>query len=80
MRLFSKKLDKTDLEELREREKLIQHLKLMAQALETQKQMFISSRYSKYRMDGNKVYDIELKTGKIKEVKIPPRRPPIMPK
>ena len=74
--MFGKKLDKTDLEELREREKLIQHLKLMAQALETQKQMFISSRYSKYGMDSNKVYDIELKTGKIKEVKNP--KPPMM--
>ncbi len=70
--MFEKKLDKTDLEELREREKLIQSLKLMTQALQTQKQLFISSRYSKYRMDENRVYDIELKTGKIKEVKNPP--------
>jgi len=75
--MFEKKLDKVDLEELREREKLIQSLKLITQALQTQKQLFISSRYSKYRMDENKVYDIELKAGKIKEVK---NHPTIMPR
>jgi hypothetical protein len=74
--MFEKKLDKIDLEELREREKLIQSLKLITQALQTQKQLFISSRYSKYRMDENKVYDIELKAGKIKEVKNPPTMMP----
>lgn len=74
--MFEKKLDKIDLEELREREKLIQSLKLIMQALQTQKQMFISSRYSKYGMDENKVYDIELKAGKIKEVKNPPTMMP----
>ncbi len=76
MKMFEKKLDKTDLDELREREKLIQSLKLITQALQTQKQLFISSRYSKYRMDENKVYDIELKAGKIKEVKNPPTMMP----
>jgi hypothetical protein len=68
--MFSKKLDKTDLEELRKRTELINQHILISQALETQKQQFLLSRFSKYGMDITKEYDIDLKTGKISEPKI----------
>ena len=68
--MFSKKLDKTDIEELRKRTELINQHILISQALETQKQQFLLSRFSKYGMDITKEYDIDLKTGKISEPKI----------
>jgi len=67
--MFSKKLDKTDLEELRKRVELINQHLLIAQALETQRQNFLLNKYSKYRLDASKIYDIDLTTGRIKEVK-----------
>lgn len=75
MPFFSKKLDREDLEELKEREKLIREFKLIVQALEFQKQVFITSRYAKYKMENGKEYDIDLITGKIQEVKSPPKQP-----
>ena len=67
--MFTKKLDKTDLEELRKREELINQHILITQALQAQKQNFIISRFSKYGMDITKEYNIDLKTGKITESK-----------
>lgn len=66
--MFTKKLDKTDLDELRKRQELIHQHQLIAQALEVQKQQFILSRFPKYKLDGNRKYDIDLKTGRIKEI------------
>lgn len=65
--MFTKKLDKTDLDELRKRQELIHQHQLIAQALEVQKQQFILGRFSKYKLDPNRKYDIDLKTGRIKE-------------
>lgn len=65
--MFTKKLDKTDLDELRKRQELIHQHQLIAQALEVQKQQFILGRFSKYKLDPNQKYDIDLKTGRIKE-------------
>ncbi len=65
--MFTKKLEKTDLEELRKREELINQHILIIQALQAQKQNFIISRFSKYGMDITKEYNIDLKTGKISE-------------
>ena len=67
--MFSKRLDKTDLEELRKRTELINQHVLISQALETQKQQFLLSRFSKYGLDITQEYDIDLKTGKITEAK-----------
>lgn len=67
--MFSKRLDKTDLEELRKRTELINQHVLISQALETQKQQFLLSRFSKYGLDITQEYDIDLKTGKIIEAK-----------
>jgi hypothetical protein len=69
--MFSKRLDKTDLEELRKRTELINQHVLISQALETQKQQFLLNRFSKYRLDITQEYDIDLKTGKITEAKKP---------
>jgi len=63
--MFSKRLEKTDLEELRKRTELINQHILISRALEAQKQQFLISRFSKYGLDITKQYDIDLKTGKI---------------
>lgn len=65
--MFSKKIDKLDLEELRKREELINQHILITQALQTQRQSFLLSRFSKYGLDISKEYSIDLKTGKITE-------------
>ncbi len=70
--MFNKKLDKTDLEELRKREELINQHVLISQALQAQKQNFILSRFSRYGLDMTKEYSIDLKTGKITESKPQP--------
>lgn len=65
--MFTKKIDKTDLEELRKREELINQHILITQALQTQKQSFLLSRFSKYGLDISKEYNIDLRNGKITE-------------
>ncbi len=67
--MFCKKLNKIDLEELRKRTELINQHVLISQALETQKQAFLLGRFSKYGLDIAKLYDIDLKTGAIRESK-----------
>ncbi len=69
--MFSKKIDKTDLEELRKREELINQHILITQALQTQRQSFLLSRFSKYGLDISKEYNIDLKTGRVTENKQP---------
>ena len=68
--MFEKKLSKEDLEELRKRTELINQYILVAQALEMQKQIFIRNILPKYNCDMNKNYNIDLRSGQIKEVKI----------
>lgn len=65
----TKKLEKVDLEELREKEKLIKQHIAIAQALEMQKNTWLLSKFSKYSLDGNKEWSFSLKTGEITEVK-----------
>jgi hypothetical protein len=65
--MFKKKLDKTDLEEIRKRQEMINQHTLIAQALETQKQTFIIGRFHKYGLDPAREYSFDLKTGKITE-------------
>ena len=67
--MFEKKLSKEDLEELRKRTELVNQHILIAQALEMQKQIYIRNLLPKYRLDGNKNYNINLKNGKITELK-----------
>ena len=71
--MFEKKLKKEDLEELRKRTELINQYILIAQALEMQKQIFIKNLLPKYGCDMNKNYNINLRNGQIKEVKIKPQ-------
>ena len=68
-----KKLTKEDLEELRKRTELINQYILVAQALEMQKQIFIRNLLPKYNCDLNKNYNIDLRSGQIKEVKEKPQ-------
>ena len=68
--MFEKKLKKEDLEELRKRTELINQHILISQALEMQKQIFIKNLLPKYSCNMNKNYNISLRNGQIKEVKI----------
>jgi len=68
-----KKLTKKDLEELRKRTELVNQHILIAQALEMQKQIFIRNLLPKYNCDLNKNYNIDLRSGQIKEVKEKPQ-------
>ena len=68
--MFEKKLKKEDLEELRKRTELVNQHILISQALEMQKQIFIRNLLPKYKCDMNKNYNINLRNGQIKEMKI----------
>ena len=68
--MFEKKLSKEDLEELQKRTELINQHILISQALEMQKQIFVRNLLPKYKCDMNKNYNINLRNGQIKEVKI----------
>lgn len=65
--MFTKKLDKIDLEELRKRQELIRQHQLIAQALDAQKQAYILSKFPKYKLDSGKEYSFDLKNGRITE-------------
>ena len=67
--MFSKKISKQELEEFRERTKLVKQYLFIANALETQKRFFLQDILPKYGCDMNKNYNINLDTGKIKEIK-----------
>ena len=71
--MFEKKLSIEDLEELKKRTELVNQHILIAQALEMQKQIFIKNLLPKYNCDMNKNYNINLRNGQIKEVKIKPQ-------
>ena len=71
--MFKKKLSKEDLEELQKRTELINQHILISQALEMQKQIFIRNILPKYNCDMNKNYNIDLRNGQIKEIKIKPQ-------
>jgi len=65
----NKKLEKNDLEELKEKAKLIKQHIAIAQALEVQKNTWLVSLFLKYGLDGNKEWSFSLKNGEITEVK-----------
>ncbi len=67
--MFEKKLKTENLEELRKREELILSYRLVADALELQKRIYLNGILPKYGCDLNKNYDIDPKTGRIKETK-----------
>lgn len=64
-----KKLSKADLEELREKVKLINQHIAIAQALEVQKTTWLLGLFSKYQLDMGKEYDFNYITGEITESK-----------
>jgi len=67
--MFHKKLKSEDLEELKKREELINSHKLIVNALEVQKRIYLNGILPKYGCDLNKNYNIDIKTGKITEIK-----------
>ena len=71
--MFGKKLSIEDLEELKKRTELVNQHILISQALEMQKQIFIRNLLPKYKCDMNKNYNIDLRNGQIKEIKIKPQ-------
>lgn len=67
--MFDKKLNQKDLEELRKRNELVKQHLLIAEALEIQKQLWFKNTLPKYGLDLDKKYNIDLRTGKIKQTK-----------
>ena len=67
--MFEKRLNKEDLEQLRKRSEMVNQHILISQALEMQKQIFIRNLLPKYNCDLSRNYNINLKNGKITEIK-----------
>lgn len=72
--MFEKRLSKEDLEELTKRTELINSQKLIASALEIQKQIYIKNILPSYGMRGDLNYEIDLRSGKIKLIKEKPKK------
>lgn len=70
----TKRLDKSDLEELREKEKLIRQQNSILLALQTQRNAWLITKFSKYGLDVNYEYNFDLKTGSISKVSEPTKR------
>ena len=66
---LEKRLSKEDLIELRKRTELINSSILVSQSLEIQKQIYIRNILPKYNCDLSRNYNINLKNGKITEIK-----------
>ena len=64
------KLEKQDLNELIKRTEQINSHKLIVQALEIQKQFWLSSKFEKYGLDKTKKYNFNMVNKKIEEVNI----------
>jgi len=73
--MFYKKLNNEDLKEVEKREELIRSYKLVVSALEMQNRLYMNGILPKYGCDLNKNYNIDVKTGRIKEAKTPPPQP-----
>lgn len=70
----TKKLDKSDLEELREKEKLIRQQNAILTALQVQRNTWLITKFSKYGLDGNCEYNFDLKTGSITKTAEPTKK------
>lgn len=64
----TKKLDKSDLDELQARMQMINQYKLVVQALEAQKDHWLVNKYFKYGLDVNSEYTFDLGTGRINQI------------
>ena len=67
--MFEKRLNKEDLEQLRERSKMINQYFLVVKALQLQIEVYMKNLLPKYGADMNKNYEVDLKNGVIKEKK-----------
>lgn len=70
----TKKLDRQDLEELREKEKLIRQQNAILTALLVQRNAWLITKFSKYGLDGNLEYNFDLKNGSITKVPEPVKK------
>lgn len=70
IKVFKKnnKLDRQDLIELQEKEKLIRQHVAIAQALEVQKTTWLLGKFSKYGLDAEKEWNFNLVNGSIKQI------------
>jgi hypothetical protein len=66
--MFNKKLKQKDLEILRYKYKMIREYEIIYTLLNQEKERYIKSILSNYKLDVNKSYRFDLKTGAIKEV------------
>ena len=67
--MFEKKAKKEDLDKLQKLGDLLNHHILVCQAIELKKRVLTREVLEKNKLDLNKNYSIDLKTGKITEVK-----------
>ena len=68
--MFSKKILQLELTELKKRAELINSYKLVAVALEMQKDLYLRNILPKYGCDMDKKYSVDFETGRISEVKV----------
>lgn len=67
--MFKKKISKEELIELKKRSELINSYKLVAEALEIQKNFYLRNILPKYGCNANENYNIDFETGAINKVK-----------
>ena len=67
--MFGKYLDHEDKLELKLRQEFINGQKMVVEGLENLKQQWIATKFSKYGLDGSKVWSVNPTNGQIKEVK-----------
>ena len=72
--MFKKKIKSKDLGELQKRENLIREYNMVAQALELQKRIWLTSLIEQLGFDKSKVYNIDYKTGAVTEMVEPKQK------
>ena len=69
-----KYLNREDLAELRKRQEQVNQYVLVVQSLTMAKNAWLARKFPAYGLDQTKQYNIDFKSGKIKEVKNEPKR------
>ena len=72
-----KQIEEEDLKEITKREELINQHVLIVQSLQNELRGFLSSKMSKYGLDGQKDWQFDTKSGTIKEMKRPQQSMPM---
>lgn len=69
MKLFNKYFDKEDKNELKLRQQQVNEQMLIVTGLQEMMKAFVTSKFSKYGLDGSKQWSVNPHTGQIKELK-----------